>query len=178
MSGIIGTVGSKSGVVGSDIYPAGHIIQVKGTNNYHPQLFDTGYGIIVELSLTNVLASSHVAIWTTLTININNTGSEGLETHIMSHTASMGSVGNVSTPGTDASGRRKIQATGGNESSATFTYVNDADDNFYLSCPFMCIDTAPVTGTNFYALTGSEYDAGAVMTHDGNRSILLMEIAQ
>ena len=28
MSGIIGTVGSKSGIVGSDVYPAGHILQV------------------------------------------------------------------------------------------------------------------------------------------------------
>ena len=28
MSGIIDTVGSKSGIVGSDIYPAGHILQV------------------------------------------------------------------------------------------------------------------------------------------------------
>ena len=97
----------------------------------------------------------------------------------MSHTASMGSVGNVSTPGTDASGRRKIQATGGNESSATFTYVNDADDNFYLSCPFMCIDTAPVTGTNFYAMAGSGYSSQSpVIGHDGNSTIMLMEIAQ
>jgi len=32
MSGIIDTVGSKSGIVGSDVYPAGHILQVK-TNN-------------------------------------------------------------------------------------------------------------------------------------------------
>ena len=29
MSGIIDTVGSKSGIVGSDVYPAGHVIQVK-----------------------------------------------------------------------------------------------------------------------------------------------------
>jgi hypothetical protein len=28
MSGIIDTVGSKSGVVGSDVYPAGHVLQV------------------------------------------------------------------------------------------------------------------------------------------------------
>jgi len=28
MSGIIDTVGSKSGIVGSDVYPAGHVIQV------------------------------------------------------------------------------------------------------------------------------------------------------
>lgn len=29
MSGIIDTVGSKSGIVGSDIYPTGHVLQVK-----------------------------------------------------------------------------------------------------------------------------------------------------
>jgi len=29
MSGIIDTVGSKSGIVGSDVYPAGHVIQTK-----------------------------------------------------------------------------------------------------------------------------------------------------
>ncbi len=36
MSGIIDTVGSKSGIVGSDVYPAGHIVktsaQTTGTN--------------------------------------------------------------------------------------------------------------------------------------------------
>jgi hypothetical protein len=31
MSGIIDTVGSRSGIVGSDVYPAGHVIQTKTT---------------------------------------------------------------------------------------------------------------------------------------------------
>ena len=38
MSGIIDTVGSKSGIVGSDVYPAGHVIQTVeyvGTGAYH-----------------------------------------------------------------------------------------------------------------------------------------------
>jgi hypothetical protein len=29
MSGIIGSVGARSGIVGSDVYPAGHVIQIK-----------------------------------------------------------------------------------------------------------------------------------------------------
>ena len=33
MSGIIDTVGSKSGIVGSDVYPAGHILNVYGFYN-------------------------------------------------------------------------------------------------------------------------------------------------
>ena len=32
MGGIIDTVGSKSGIIGSDVYPAGHCIQVKRIN--------------------------------------------------------------------------------------------------------------------------------------------------
>ena len=34
MSGIIDTVGAKSGIVGSDVYPAGHIIQTVPKNFY------------------------------------------------------------------------------------------------------------------------------------------------
>jgi hypothetical protein len=33
MSGIIDTVGSKSGIVGSDVYPAGHVLQVVVVTN-------------------------------------------------------------------------------------------------------------------------------------------------
>ena len=155
------------------VYPAGHIIQVKGTDNYHTQTFDADDDIVVELSLTNVLASSHVAIWTTMTISLDNANAEGFETYIFSHTVSMGSVGD------DASNKRKINATGGNMGEATFSYTNHGGIvAWYLSTPYMCIDTAPATGNNFYALLGSAFDNAPVITHAGNCSILLMEIAQ
>ena len=42
MSGIIGTVGSKSGIVGSDVYPAGHVIQTVHQSAYQGSLGSTG----------------------------------------------------------------------------------------------------------------------------------------
>tara|TARA_R110000787_G_scaffold90734_1_gene191395 strand:- start:356 stop:856 length:501 start_codon:yes stop_codon:yes gene_type:complete len=42
MSGIIDTVGARSGVVGSDVYPAGHILQVKSHSSSTSRTFSPG----------------------------------------------------------------------------------------------------------------------------------------
>ena len=40
MSGIINSVGARSGIVGSDVYPAGHVLQTVSTN-YTGQVTDS-----------------------------------------------------------------------------------------------------------------------------------------
>jgi len=75
MSGIINTVGSKSGIVGSDVYPAGHVIQVVENNETTgTQLFDTDIDAVVSVTITNVLASSICIIWAGATFRCQNTG--------------------------------------------------------------------------------------------------------
>jgi len=46
MSGIIDTVGSKSGIVGSDVYPAGHVIRVSQTH-LGSNVYSTGAAVDV-----------------------------------------------------------------------------------------------------------------------------------
>ena len=157
------------------IFPAGHIIQVKGTDNFHTQSFDSDMDVIIEISLTNVLASSYVVIFGSTTANIASSSGEGLETTIYRKATTMGSAG------TAVSGATKINATGGNEGSAGFTYLENGSEafNMYAQASYWCIDESPATGTNFYALTGSGYsNQTPALAHDGNSTILAMEIAQ
>ena len=82
MSGIIDTVGSKSGVVGSDVYPDGHVVQVlQYTNNYNATTtsageldFEQSSGVVWEPSITvtsgnKVLILAHIHVLTTYTSN-------------------------------------------------------------------------------------------------------------
>ena len=178
MSGIIGVGPNiRSGVVGA--FPTGNVIQVKGSDNYHAQAFDDQMDVIIEASLTNVQPSSHVSIFTSCTINLANPVSEGFETHIFRKATSMGSVG------TEISGATRINATGGANASATFSYHDiqadtSANSNMYDQTPFWCIDESPDTGTNYYVLAGSAYNElrPPALIHDGNCTIILMEIAQ
>ena len=171
---------ATAGTLSSGItYPTGHILQTKGSNNYHAQTFDTDQDVVIEISLSNVLASSHVAIWTTCTIcnSASSSGSngEGFEGYVYRHTSSMGAVGANVTAGT------KVNATGGNTGSATFNYMEAASSayNSYNQAAFFCIATSPATGTNYFAFVGSGYSSTTPQTtHDGNCSILVMEIAQ
>ena len=155
------------------VYPAGHIIQVKGADNYHAQSFDTDYDVIIEIALTNVLASSHVSIFTSCNIDLGGTsGAEGFETHVYRKATSLGAVGAA------ISGATRVNATGGSSNSATFTYLDIAPKDLHVQTPYWCIDESPDTGTNYYALVGSAYTQTPEMRHDGNCTILVMEIAQ
>ena len=169
------TTGNIGTLTSSTIFPTGHIIQVKGTDNYHGQNFDTEHDVIIETSLTNVLASSYVVIFGSTTVNIASNSGEGLETTIYRKATTMG------VAGTAISGATKINATGGNEGSASFTYMETLSNafNMYAQASYWCIDESPATGTNFYALVGSGYASQTPgLAHDGNSTILTMEIAQ
>jgi len=177
LSGTANNLGtSTAGTLSSGIaFPAGHIIQVKGTDNFHGQNFDGDHDVIIETSLTNVLASSYVVIFGSTTVNIASNSGEGLETTIYRKATTMG------VAGTAISGATKINATGGNEGSASFTYMETLSNafNMYAQASYWCIDESPATGTNFYALVGSGYASQTPgLAHDGNSTILTMEIAQ
>lgn len=171
----LGTITSGNLSNSAIVYPAGHIIQVKGTDNYHTQNFDTDDDVVIEVSLTNVLASSYVAIWTSCTIHFAGSAAEGFETFVYRKATTMGSAG------TAVSGATKVSAGGGNSNSATFNYneVPGSSYTHYAQTPYFCIDESPATGTNYYALVGSGYSGqNPDIAHDGNSTILVMEIAQ
>jgi len=67
MSGIIDTVGARSGIVGSDVYPAGHIIQVVSTQTTAYLATGSSYvEAFTDLSLTTRGANKIL-----ITVNIN-----------------------------------------------------------------------------------------------------------
>ncbi len=166
---------STAGTLSSGVtFPAGHIIQVKGTDNYHTQSFDTDEDVIIEVSLTNVLASSYVSIFGSTTVNLADSAAVGFESYIYRKASTMGSAG------TAVSGATKINATGGNSGAANFTYQDiSGNTTLYLQSSYWCIDESPSTGTNYYALVGSGYSSQTpALSHDGNSTIIVMEIAQ
>ena len=204
MTGVVNSTGARSGIIGTTSAPAvgtgtdgyvltatgagvdpaweaaaagGKILQIVHTDNFHSQTFDTDLDIVIEASLTGVLASSYVACWTTCTIYIENGSSaEGFETHVYRKDGStMGVVGAAQSGGT------KINVGGGGSSqdSATFIYkgADSSSLSLYFACPYFCIDESPGTGDVFYALIGSSYTGTPTNAHDGGCSILLMEIA-
>ncbi len=170
------TAGSIAGgaITSATTFPAGHIIQVKGTDNYHTQSFDTDEDVIIEVSLTNVLASSYVSIFGSTTVNLADSAAVGFESYIYRKASTMGSAG------TAVSGATKINATGGNSGAANFTYQDiSGNTTLYLQSSYWCIDESPSTGTNYYALVGSGYSSQTpALSHDGNSTIIVMEIAQ
>jgi len=67
MSGIINSVGSKSGIVGSDVYPAGHIIQTVSTQTSAYAATGSSYiDAFTDLSLTTIGPNKIL-----ITVNIN-----------------------------------------------------------------------------------------------------------
>jgi len=176
-----GAITYDAGTIGSAVnlnnatFPTGHIVQVKGTDNFHLQNFDTDEDVIIEISLTNVLASSYVVIFASCTVQLQASAAEGFETSIWRKATTMGSAG------TAISGATKISATGGVNGSGTFSYIEIGSTayNMYNQAGYWCIDESPATGTNFYALAGSGYASQTPgLAHDGNSTILAMEIAQ
>ena len=63
MSGIIDTVGSKSGIVGSDVYPAGHVIQVVKESLVNETHFGgTTYTLITNFTITPIYSNSLIIV--------------------------------------------------------------------------------------------------------------------
>jgi|2_EtaG_2_1085320.scaffolds.fasta_scaffold83883_2 hypothetical protein len=158
MSGIIDTVGSKSGIVGSDVYPAGHVIQVKHSQSFLAQSFDTDVDTILTVTMTNVLASSMcICLW-------------GLTTyHPLTQAGFEGYVFRDST-NLHLSDTSNTEAVCFHYSSATGRYSQGGGS---------IQDTSPTTGTNIYTLKGSSYaSTTTTIGHDGLSSLTVMEIAQ
>ena len=60
MSGIIDTVGSKSGIVGSDVYPAGHILAMYNVDSYaQTSIAAGGNATVLTKTFNRVKGNSH-----------------------------------------------------------------------------------------------------------------------
>ena len=159
---------------GADTYPAGHVIQIVGTNGYANQSFDADHDVIIEIGISGVLASSKCAIFISATVNINHNSGEGFEGNIYRKATTMGAAG------TEVSGATKINSTAGsgNDDAAIFTYFERGSDafNMYAQASFYCLDESPPTGTMYYAMSGSGYATQSPsIAHDGNKTIIVME---
>ena len=87
MSGIIDTVGSKSGIVGSDVYPAGHVIDTKiyrirdldyyqttaGTDKVCTAISDSSTG---QLSFSAVAGNTYIITYSQFQQCYRNSGSD------------------------------------------------------------------------------------------------------
>ena len=164
---------------GSDTFPAGHCLQVKCAENFTQKTFDHDLDVVVEVALTNVVASSYVAIWVTTTVNIASQYARGLETNIYRKDgSSMGSIGSAQSGGT------KVNPASGNasENSGAFSYFDPTTDdiNAYIQSPYWGVDESPGTGTVYYAMVCSGYagQSPVMGSHDGFCSIIAMEFSQ
>jgi len=63
MSGIIDTVGSKSGIIGSDVYPAGHVLQVLQFEVTETNALTETFVNLYENSITLKSASSDIFVY-------------------------------------------------------------------------------------------------------------------
>jgi len=77
MSGIINSVGSKSGIIGSDVYPAGHVIQtdsVNATGYTSSNLTTWVVQTDITLTFTPLFASSNILLSTCFNANKATSG--------------------------------------------------------------------------------------------------------
>jgi hypothetical protein len=146
MSGIIDTVGSKSGIVGSDIYPAGHVVQTKtGVHAVSLDInFDTNTWNSVGLTVTidPIYANSKILVsWVCNVFVIKEDGNMGCgfrmdRTGPSSSTVyTTGQIGAYSYHGSYLSGTHQIVDTFAGSaidlpaSTATCSYVAKINDN-------------------------------------------------
>jgi hypothetical protein len=74
MSGIINSVGSKSGIIGSDVYPAGHVIQTISQPKTSPQtISDADFQEIITLNITPKTNTSKILVIVNLCVGMPNT---------------------------------------------------------------------------------------------------------
>jgi hypothetical protein len=98
MSSIIDTVGSKSGIVGSDVYPAGHILQFgrgtvntlnRTTTNSPMEIFSSNAEITPQITGSRIIIIVHIASLSTAAVNstirINLTDGAGTILHTLAY---------------------------------------------------------------------------------------------
>ena len=102
MSGIIDTVGAKSGIVGSDVYPAGHVVQTV-TDNYTPSssiaVTTTGADVLgsnLEVTITPTSTSNKLLINCFIPDGYNNNlAAVGCHSGFRFHADFSGTDGNI-----------------------------------------------------------------------------------
>ena len=159
----IGTVTAGNLSNSNIVYPAGHVIQVV-ENNHLPtvQVFDTDIDTVISVTITNVLASSICIIWAGATFRCQNTGDyNGGEIYIYRGETNL------------------LAGIGGNTDSMGFAYSNEPTSEFYWPVLHVLKDPTPGTGSNTYSLRASGYASHNMnITHDGQKQICVMEVAQ
>jgi len=142
------------------VYPAGHVIQVKNTQNYATQVFDTDIDTIITVVMTDVLASS-ICICFYQFNSFAAAESCGHEGYIYRESTNLGD-------GLGASG------------AVSFSVYHVGATSMYQHIAGSVKDPSPGTGTVNYYLKGSAYGSGEskVANHDGLSSLTVMEIAQ
>ena len=180
MSGIIDSVGSKSGIVGSDVYPQGHVLQT--TSNKYAGAASAALSsatlTIVEAAsnskhwngvINNVLASSSVFITCTFQWQASTTSADvgagfgffrlvgSTETQIFPTTGEDSglSYANYTVPRSSGSGTKFLN------SQSTMSFV----------------DTSAGTGTNTYYLAYSCPNGAVLINQQSPFQMILQEIA-
>jgi hypothetical protein len=156
-------------------FPSGHIIQVNSSHGYALQNLDTDIDVVMEVSLSNVEASSHVYIsWQIpFLINTDSTSNEGAEVYLYRDASSQ-------SVGATVSGTNIVAGDAGNTDAVGWIFKSAADVELYSTESGSCIDESALTGTNVYKLCASSYSTTSpvVCGHDGLISITAMEIAR
>ena len=177
LSGTANNLGTATaGTLSSGVtFPAGHVIQIENTLGYTNMNLDTAIDVAMEVTLSNVKASSHVYIsyQVPFLINTGDTGSEGGEVYIY-RDANSQSVGDA------VSGTNIIASNASSTEAVGWCFKGAANVEIYTTESGSCIDENALTGTNVYKLCVSAYSNSApvVCGHDGQLSITAMEIAR
>ena len=173
MSGIIDTVGSKSGIVGSDVYPVGHIIQtVQNTKN------DEHSAATLSSSLSRVQDASGNYEWTGV-INTVLASSWVLISMTFSWLSSKTAV----DIGVGFGFYRGSTVILPSAPYQHYQYTpSDEGKNMRHRSTYTFIDKTPDTGTNTYSLGYKTYaSASCLISSDGSYApfvCILQEIAQ
>ena len=154
MSGIIDTVGSKSGIVGSNVYPAGHVIQTTSTT-YNANSSDATTSATMSRvvksgsyhwtgQITDVLASS----WVSITMSFNG------EVFKASNSPNAGGGFGIFRESTLIMDAQK---------HALYIYVGTTTyTDIYCPLTLTFVDKTPATGTNNYYLGYNAHSSATV----------------
>jgi len=72
-----------------------------------------------------------------------------------------------------------LAGIGGNTDSVGFAYMDEPSAELYWPTLFVLKDLTPGTGSNTYSLRASGYISNNMnLSHDGQRQICVMEVAQ
>jgi len=166
MSGIINSVGARGGIVGSDVYPAGHVIQVvSDTKNDEGSASLTGSSGTIE----KVHDAGGNEEWKG---TINNVDSSNDVLVIMTFIGRMYIASGVTYVRGGFGIYRDaalILESDGNDFQYWHQHaVTGIDDSKFIT--LQILDTSPTAGTNIYYL-GYKVDYGPLWIHSGSNNL-------